>query len=137
MEAISSRKTIEEIAADHAIQPIELSQRKRQPLDGASEMFTRGKKSMDKEKGQAKEAEMFQQIGKLEMELEWLKKILSCSNTRDLRKLVDHDNPEISISRQCALLGLPDPRCITGPRRCGHRHYGSWPGLGFPRNGGQ
>jgi len=41
------------------------------------------------------------------MELEWLKKNLSCSKARELRKLVDHDHPELSISRQCALLGLP------------------------------
>ena len=34
-------------------------------------------------------------------------KNLSCSDARELRKLVDHDHPELSISRQCALLGLP------------------------------
>jgi transposase-like protein len=73
MEAISGRKTIQEIAADHG-HPIQVSQWKRQLLDGASEVFTRGKKSKDKEEGQAKEADLFQQIGKLQMELEWLKK---------------------------------------------------------------
>jgi len=77
-------------------------------LDGASEVvFTRGKESKDKEEVQAKEAEVFQQIGKLEMELEWLKKNLSRSDARELRKLVDHDHPELSVSRQCVLLGLP------------------------------
>ena len=35
MEAISGRKTIQEIAADHAIHPIQVSQWKRQLLDGA------------------------------------------------------------------------------------------------------
>jgi len=35
------------------------------------------------------------------------KKNLSCSDTRERRKLVDHDHPELSINRQCALLGLP------------------------------
>ena len=75
MEAISGRKTIQEIAADHAIHPIQVSQWKKQLLDGASELFTRGKKSKDKEEGQVKAAELFQQIGKLHMELEWLKKI--------------------------------------------------------------
>ena len=107
MEAISGRKTIQEIAADHAIHPIQVSQWKRQLLDGASELFTRGKKNKDTGDSQVKEAELFQQIGKLQMELEWLKKNLSCSDARELRKLVDHDHPELSISRQCALLGLP------------------------------
>ena len=74
MEAISGRKTIQEIAADHAVHPIQVSQWKKQLLEGASELFTRGKKTIDKEEGQAKEAELFQQIGRLQMELEWLKK---------------------------------------------------------------
>jgi hypothetical protein len=61
MEAISGRKTIQEIAANHAIHPIQANQWKRQLLDGASELFTRGSKSKDKEEVQAKEAELFQQ----------------------------------------------------------------------------
>lgn len=73
MEAISGRKTIQEIAADHAIHPIQVSQWKRQLLDGASELFTRSKKTQAKDEGQAKEAELFQQIGRLQMELEWFK----------------------------------------------------------------
>ena len=43
MEAISGRKTIQEIAADHAIHPIQVSQWKKQLLDGASEFLTRVK----------------------------------------------------------------------------------------------
>ncbi len=74
MDVVSGRKTIQEIAADHAIHPIQVSQWKRQLLDGASELFTRGKKSKDTGESQVKEAELFQQIGKLQMELEWLKK---------------------------------------------------------------
>jgi putative transposase len=81
-----------------------VSQWKRQLLDGASEMFTRGKKTKDKEDGQAKEAEIFQQIGRLQMELERLNKSLSSSDARELRKLVDHDHPGLSVSQQCALL---------------------------------
>jgi putative transposase len=107
MEAISGRQTILEIAADHAIHPIQVSQWKRQLLDGASELFTRAKNTKDKEEVQAKEPELFQQIGRLQMELEWLKKSLSCSDARELRKLVNHGHPGLSVSCQCALLGLP------------------------------
>ena len=70
----SNRPWIQEIAADHAIHPIQVSQWKRQLLDGASELFTRGKKGKETGESQAKEAELFQQIGRLQMELEWLKK---------------------------------------------------------------
>jgi putative transposase len=107
MEAISGRETIQEIAADHAIHLIQVSQWKRQLLNGASELFTRGSNSKDMEEVQATEAELFQHNGRLQMELEWLKKNLSCSDAHELRKLVDHDHPELSISRQCVLLGLP------------------------------
>jgi transposase-like protein len=83
MEAISGRKKIQEIAADHAVHPIQVSQWKRQPLAGASELFTRGKKSKDREEGQAKKAKLFQQIGKLQIALEWPKNF-SCSDPRGL-----------------------------------------------------
>lgn len=36
---------------------------------------------------------------------------LSCSDARELRQLVDHDHPELSVSRQCVLLGLPQSTC--------------------------
>ena len=49
MEAISGRKMILEIAADDAIHPIQVSQWKKQLLDGVSELFTRGKKRNDHE----------------------------------------------------------------------------------------
>jgi hypothetical protein len=83
MAAISDRKTIQKIAAHHASYPIQVSQWKRQLLDGATERFTRGKKSNGKDERQTKEAELFQQYclaepdgyARLQMELEWLKKV--------------------------------------------------------------
>jgi putative transposase len=42
MEAFSSRKKIQEVASDHAIHPIQVSQWKRQLLDGARELFFLG-----------------------------------------------------------------------------------------------
>jgi len=73
IEAISFRATFQEIASDHAFHTIQVSQWERQLLDGASELFKRGNKTKDKVKGQANEAELFHQIGRLQMELEWFK----------------------------------------------------------------
>ena len=80
MEAISGRKTIQEIATDHAmgaaqaahlsVRPIQVSQWKWQFHDSAGELFTSGKKIKEKDEGQAKETELFQQIRRLQMELE-------------------------------------------------------------------
>ena len=74
MEAISGRKTLQEIAADHAVCHIQVNQWKKQLLVGASDLFTRGKKTQAKDENQAMEAELVQQFGKLQFELEWLKK---------------------------------------------------------------
>jgi len=99
--------TMREITAENAVLPIQVSQWKRQLLDGASEPFTPANKSKAKDETQAKEAELFQQISKLQMELESLQKNLSCSDARKMRKVVEYDHPGLSVSRQCLLLGLP------------------------------
>jgi len=72
MDAICGRKTLQMITADQSILPIQISQWKKQLLEGSCELLTRGKKSQSKDDGQAQKAELFQQIGKLQMELEWL-----------------------------------------------------------------
>ena len=40
------------------------------------------------------------------MELEWLKRNLSCSDAHERRKLVDLGHGQLTISRQCQSLGL-------------------------------
>jgi len=55
MEANSGRKTIQKIAADHSIRPIQVSQWKQQLLVGASELFSRGRKNKDTGDSQVKE----------------------------------------------------------------------------------
>jgi len=77
MEAVRGRETIQEIAADHAIHTIQVSQWKRQLLNSTSELFSRYEENKDTVDSQVKEAELFQQIGKLQMELEWQKKFLA------------------------------------------------------------
>ncbi len=67
MEAISVRRTIQVIAAHH---PIQVSLWKRQPLDGASELYSCGTKTKYMGDGYAKQAEQFHQIVRLQIELE-------------------------------------------------------------------
>jgi hypothetical protein len=52
-------------------EPILVSQKQRQLLDGASGLFIRGKQTKENDGGQAKEAELFRLIGRLQMQLEW------------------------------------------------------------------
>jgi putative transposase len=48
---------------------------------------------------------LYEQIGRLKMELEWMKKKLPPS-AEHRRPLIDVGHPELSVRRQCALLGL-------------------------------
>jgi transposase-like protein len=75
MEVNSGRKTLQEIAPDHAVHPIQVSQLKKLLREGASDLFTRRKKTQAKDESQTKEAELFQQIAKLQMELDWLQRV--------------------------------------------------------------
>jgi hypothetical protein len=50
------------------------------------------------------------------MELKWLKKSLSCSDARELRKLIYQGHHDLNVSRQCVLLGLPPDGGLPGQR---------------------
>ena len=113
MEAISGRKTLQEIAADHSIHPIQVSQWKKQLLEGSSELFTRGKKTQSKEEGQAKEAELFQQIGKLQMELEWLKKISADLTPMQEENWSIQTTGSSRLAANVSCLDWPDPPTLA------------------------
>ncbi len=50
-----------------------MSQWKQQQLDGARELFPKDRDPKVKGKGQVKEEDLLEQIGRLQMELEWIK----------------------------------------------------------------
>ena len=54
---------------------------------------------------EARQAELFEQIGRLKLELEWVKKKRP-SSCEHKRPLIEAGHPELSVRRQCTLLGL-------------------------------
>lgn len=115
MEGVSGPETLHVIAADHAVHPIQVSQLKMLQREGSSDLLTRRKKTQAKEESQTKEAELYQPYCCAEA---WrlrqapdgaglAEKSLNGSDARELRKLVDHDHPELTVSRPWELLGLP------------------------------
>ena len=73
LEAAKESKTISELASEYAVHPNQISQWKRQLLDEGSGVFS--KSSADQQRRQESiQAELYEQIGRLKMELEWLKK---------------------------------------------------------------
>jgi len=73
MEAIRGRRTVAELAGDYEVHPNQVTQWKKQLQDAASEVFSRGR-----EQDAAAQAELtdrlYQQIGQLKVELDWVKK---------------------------------------------------------------
>ena len=106
MEAISGRKSFQEIAADHAIHTINYSQWKRQLLDDASQLFTGATKPKTRTRGKLRRLSCSSRSAGCRWSWSGSKKRVNSCDARGLRQLVDHDQPQLSVSRQCALLGL-------------------------------
>ena len=73
LEAVKERTTINEIASSNSIHPNQVSTWKKRLLVEGPTVF--GQQTARKLQEQtARESELFEQIGRLKMELEWLKK---------------------------------------------------------------
>lgn len=78
LEAVRETKTIAEIAQKHQLHPTQINLWKKQLLEGAEEVFQDGRSKEAKAVSDEPEsAELFEQIGRLKMQLEWLKKKVS------------------------------------------------------------
>jgi transposase-like protein len=73
LEAAQQTKTVAELAKAYQVHPVPISQWKKQLLDGAEGLFRDGRKR-EREEGEAVQAELYEKIGRLNMEIEWLKK---------------------------------------------------------------
>ena len=72
-EAIKGEKTIAEIASHYQVHPSRIAKWKKQGLEILAEGFNGKRKKMDLTIEQ-REAELYQEIGRLKVELDWLKK---------------------------------------------------------------
>lgn len=73
LEAVKGHKTISQLAAEHNVHPTQIGTWKKQLLGQGSTLFTRPNDRQEREQ-QEQEAALYEQIGRLKMELEWLKK---------------------------------------------------------------
>jgi transposase-like protein len=73
LEAAKQSKTVAELARTYQVHPVQISQWKKQLLDGAESLFRDGRRR-EQDRAQADQAELYERIGRLNMEVEWLKK---------------------------------------------------------------
>lgn len=73
LEAIKGRKTANEIASEYGVHPSQIAQWKKQALEELPQLFSSRREKAEQAEAELKAA-LYQQIGQLKMEVEWLKK---------------------------------------------------------------
>lgn len=73
IEAIKGQKTLNELAAEYGVHPSQITQWKRQALDEVPNAFAGGRGRREKSDEELVAA-LYQQIGQLKVELDWVKK---------------------------------------------------------------
>lgn len=73
LEAIKGQRTVNEIASQYSVHPNQVTQWKRQAIESLPEVFST-KRERDAEDEEALKAQLYQQIGQLKVELDWMKK---------------------------------------------------------------
>src|ERR687887_2876481 len=104
LEALKGFKTVNELASTYGVHPTQIAHWKHRLQKEMPDIFSarRAKREHDQE---ALQTQLYQQIGQLKVELDWLKKKLDLSPDAK-RGLIAPEHPQISIARQCALVGL-------------------------------
>ena len=73
LATLKGDKTVNELASQYGVHPTLIHGWKKQLLAGADQVFSNGSKAATAD-DEAQKTELFEQIGRLKMELEWLKK---------------------------------------------------------------
>ena len=73
LEALKGQKTLNELASEFGVHPVQIAQWKRQAQEGMSGLFASPGDRQSKA-DQALIDQLYQQIGQLKVELDWLQK---------------------------------------------------------------
>ncbi len=73
VDAIKGLKTSSELASQYQVHPVQISNWKRHAIESMPEGFRRGKREKQKSEGELTRP-LYEEIGRLKMELDWLKK---------------------------------------------------------------
>ena len=76
LEAAKQTRTVAELAKVYQVHPVQIGQWKKQLLDGVEALFRDGRRR-GSEEGEAVQVELHEKIGRLDMEIEWMKKRLA------------------------------------------------------------
>jgi transposase-like protein len=73
LEAFKGQRTINEISSDYGIHPNQVMNWKKQAIESLPDVFST-RRTRDAQAEEELKAQLFQQIGQLKVELDWVKK---------------------------------------------------------------
>ena len=73
LEALKEQKTLSQLASEYEVHPTQITQWKKHLLEGGTSLFGQ-QRVREQHEQSTREAELFEHIGRLKMELAWLKK---------------------------------------------------------------
>jgi transposase-like protein len=75
IEAVKGVRSVAELAGEHQVHPSQITQWKKQLLDSAEQVFS-DRRVTEKQDHEELLAKLYQQIGQMKVELDWLQKKL-------------------------------------------------------------
>ena len=73
LEAVRGEKSLSEMASRYEVHPNQIRQWKKELLAGLPDLFS-DKRRRSEQDGEAEKARLYEEIGRLKVELDWLKK---------------------------------------------------------------
>ena len=104
LEALKGHQTVNELASTYGVHPTQITHWKHRLQQEMPEIFS-ARRAKREDAQEALQAQLYQQIGQLKVELDWLKKKLDWPLDAK-RGVMEPAHPQISIARQCELVGL-------------------------------
>jgi len=74
MEALKEEKTLAELASEFGVHPNLISRWKETLKDSAAEVFSSGKSASKPDRNHINESAIYEEVGRLRVQLAWLKK---------------------------------------------------------------
>ena len=103
LEAIKAEMTIAQISSRYGIHPTQIQAWKKRGIESLVNGFQIKPTTKDPD-NQDLIKQLYEQIGQLSVERDWLKKNLHCLDLETRKNMIDNNCRNLSISKQCDLL---------------------------------